>query len=165
LLFKRLSNSGYDKPAQKNEQKIVLFGCSIGKENLNDTKIQDLKKFDIIVARESLTYRNLLEIGIDEKSLFLHTDPAFTLKADFSFVPKEIIENETIGINISPLSMLYEKNNGASMAAVENLIKYIIENTGFKIALIPHVIKEGIMISLFYRSFMKNTKYRPPCSN
>ena len=49
------------------------------------------------------------------------------------------------------------------MAAVENLIKYIIENTGFKIALIPHVIKERdndiTLLSQLYEKYKSTDRF------
>lgn len=37
-------------------KKLVLWGCSIGEEDMSERKLEDLKNFDLILARENLTY-------------------------------------------------------------------------------------------------------------
>ena len=55
-------------------------------------------------------------------------------------MPKKFIENNTVGINISPMIMRNESIHGITMENYENLIDYIISNTDMNVALIPHVI-------------------------
>lgn len=50
--------------------RTVLWGCSIGEENLTFRKLETLKHFSAIYARESLTKRITTEKGI-EKYLFI----------------------------------------------------------------------------------------------
>ncbi|NLB36166.1 MAG: polysaccharide pyruvyl transferase family protein [Clostridiales bacterium] len=121
-------------------KKIVLWGCSIGENDLTPQKVKDLKRYDLIIARESITYETLKKAGIT-KNIKLCADPAFTLNAEYLPLPEGFIENKTIGLNISPLIMRFEKKNneGIGMKSMKNLIVYILEQTDYNIAFIPHV--------------------------
>lgn len=125
------------------KKELVLWGCSIGEEDLNNLKTADLKHFDLIVARESITYSNMLNIGIDKSKLKLHADPAFMLKADASCLPEGFIPGNTIGLNISPMVIGCEQkeHKGVAMRSFEKIIEYILSETDCSVALVPHVIK------------------------
>lgn len=119
----------------------VLLGCSIDEEHLDPQKdkfkIENLKSFTLITARESLTFDNLLKLGLNNVKLY--PDPAFTLPCDSS-VPTLFDEKNTIGINISPLIQEYERVEGRTMTCFSNLIRYILDKTTFSVSLIPHVV-------------------------
>lgn len=53
------------------------------------------------------------------------------------------MEENTIGINLSPLIIEHEKEKGCVLANYENLMEYIIKETDCQIALIPHVVWES----------------------
>ena len=64
----------------KQGAKTVLYGCSIEPELLKRPEImEDMKRYDAIVARESLTFAALQEAGID-KNIHLYPDSAFLLE-------------------------------------------------------------------------------------
>lgn len=63
----------------------VLFGCSIGEENLTQEKIDTLKKFSAITTRETLTENLLKDMGIDH--VYCFPDPAFVLKPKETCLP------------------------------------------------------------------------------
>lgn len=130
---------------KKLHKKIVLWGCSIGKENLNEIKINDLRQLDMIIARETITYQNMLDIGIDPDKLFLHADPAFMLHADYLPLPDGFIEGDTIGINFSPMALSYENKaqKGLAKKALYNMVEYILTQTSSAVLLVPHVTKDG----------------------
>ena len=123
---------------KKKNKKLVLWGCSIGKEDLSSKKIQDLKNFDLILARESLTYNILKEEGLTNVKLC--ADGAFTMDKEELALPEGWQKNNTIGLNFSPL--VY-KRNPESGQAIEDLIKYILKTTNMTICLTPHVTEEG----------------------
>ena len=58
-----------DKYIKEKNKKLVLWGCSIGKEDLSKDKLEDLRKFDLILARESITYNNLIDSGLENVKL------------------------------------------------------------------------------------------------
>lgn len=129
-----------NKALKKLDKKTVLWGCSIGEEDLTEQKIKDLRTYDLITARESITYENLKKAGL-EKKLKLCADPAFILKAEYLPLPDGFDSKKTIGVNISPLIMKLEANGheGIVLRSMQKLIDYIIENTDNQIAFIPHV--------------------------
>lgn len=127
-----------DKNIKKRGKKLVLWGCSIGEEDLSPQKIQDLKSFDLILARETLTYEALKKSGLDNVKLC--ADPAFTMEKEELPLPSGWKIDDTIGLNFSPLVL---KRNPDSKQAVHELIKYVLNNTTSTIALTPHVIESG----------------------
>ncbi|WP_057912987.1 polysaccharide pyruvyl transferase family protein [Peribacillus muralis] len=122
---KRIKNKG---------KKLVLWGCSIGEEDMSERKLQDLKLFDLILARETITFNMLKKKGLSNVKLC--ADPAFTMEKEELPLPKGWEEGNTIGLNFSPLIM---KKNENSKVAVINLISHILNTTTFIVALTPHV--------------------------
>lgn len=119
--------------------KTVLWGCSVEPSKINDFMKEDLVNYDLIIARETLTYEALKNIGANVK---LYPDPAFQLDKIEKELPKNFKENNTVGINISPMVMNKESVLGITIENYNALIKYILENTDMNVALIPHVIWE-----------------------
>jgi len=127
-----------DRCIKKAGKKLVLWGASIGKEDLSERKLEDLKRFDLILARESMTYNLLIQNGLPNTKLC--ADGAFTMEKNELPLPDGWIEGNTIGFNYSPL--VWNKNKDSQIAA-KNLVKYILETTDFIIALTPHVVIKG----------------------
>ena len=92
-----------NKELNRKKMKTVLYGCSIEPDLLNDiSMVNDLKRYALIVPRETITYDALLKAGLGEKTI-LASDPAFTLKTKVNDDADELIGNNSIGINLSPL--------------------------------------------------------------
>lgn len=127
-----------DRCIKKAGKKLVLWGASIGEEDLSPIKILDLKSFDLILARESLTYNLLKKNGFS--NIKLCADSAFTMGKEELPLPDRWQEGNTIGFNFSPL--VWRKNT-KSRNAVLNLIKHILDTTDMTIAFTPHVIIPG----------------------
>ncbi|MHC1682803.1 MAG: polysaccharide pyruvyl transferase family protein [Clostridiaceae bacterium] len=122
----------------KSNTKLIFWGCSLEDDLIDDLMLKDLKNFHKIIARESLTYKVLERKGLNNISL--HSDPAFAMESDLSFVPKYIEHDNYLGINISPLTFSYNNTPDKMKKYVFNLIKYILKNTDLDILLIPHVM-------------------------
>lgn len=114
----------------------VLWGCSVEPSFLNNPDVvADMKRYDLITARESITYDALVNAGV--KNVTLYPDPAFTLGyKDNSY--SEAISSNTVGINISPYAL---GAGGIGLRNYVNLVNWIIEKTDMNICLIPHVFK------------------------
>lgn len=124
-------------------KKTVLWGCSIGEEDMTPDKIEDLKGFDLIVARETFSYNALIKNGID-KNTVLYPDSAFLLPVDEKMNKIFEVRKHTVGINIS--NFVYPKScdeNHPAKKAVFSLIRYIIDKTDLNILLIPHVTRDN----------------------
>lgn len=122
---------------KRKGNKTVLWGCSVEPSKINEEMAKDLCKYDLIVARESLTFDALKKIGAN---VFQSVDPAFQLDKIDLPLPKNFLESNTVGINVSPLIMSCETNEGITKDNYIQLIDYILSNTDMNIALIPHVI-------------------------
>ena len=124
-------------------KKTVLWGCSIGKDDMTADKIEDLRGFDLIVARETYSFNALKEVGLGEKTV-LYPDSAFLLPVDSKMNEAFEVKEHTIGINIS--NFVYPKNcddNHPAKKEIFSLIKYILEETDLNILLIPHVTRNN----------------------
>lgn len=126
------------KMADKAGAKRILWGASIEPESIDERMMSDLKGFDKIWARESLTYDALIAKGLTQT--FLLPDPAFTLDRKDLPLPEGFVEGNTVGINVSPMIIGYEKSQGMALQNYVNLVRYIVDETDMQVALIPHVV-------------------------
>lgn len=132
-----------NKQAVDKGSKTVLWGASIEPQLLHDKKVkEDLERYSLIIARESISYEALLQAGI-VKNARLYPDSAFTLQKTEVSLPEGLKEKEFVGLNLSPLVMNCNDDENIAYCNFENLIQYIIEKTELNIALIPHVVWEG----------------------
>lgn len=121
----------------------VLWGCSVDRTYLDDATINDLKKYSLITARESLTMQVLQEVGITG-SVMQCSDPAFTLQREYVNWHRDIFDtNKVIGINVSDFMKYYNAYPDATYRNFVCLIDYLIKETDYLIALIPHVRQSG----------------------
>ena len=127
------------KELKKSGKKIVLWGASIGEEDLSEDKLRSLEVFDAIFTRESLTYE-LLKNKNANKNIFLNPDPAFCMERDAVELIEGFTKDNTLGLNVSPL---IEGYNPEITNITSDFIRYILENTTLKILLIPHVVEKG----------------------
>ena len=117
--------------------KTVLWGCSVEPRLIENEKIvRDLRNYDRIMARESITYAALKQVGAN---VVYCPDPAFVMKSKAIKID-ERMNQDTIGINLSPMVISNEKRTGIAYQNYKELIKYILRETDMNIALIPHVV-------------------------
>lgn len=122
------------KKAKEKGIKTVLFGASMEKKFLNEEVVEGLKKYDLIITRETMSAKTLTDLGLKN---YLYPDPAFSLLPEVTSLP-EYFEKEVVGINFSPFTdtdELFEKN-------MDELIKYILSE-GMEVCFIPHVFWKG----------------------
>ena len=118
--------------------KTILWGCSMGPENLTEEKESTLRKFSLIYARESLSYNFFLSLGL--KNVCLFPDPAFVLKPELCGMPDLFTHSEVIGINLSSFSLGGYTLDSPFGHEVIRLVEYILEETKYSILLVPHVV-------------------------
>lgn len=120
--------------------KTVLWGCSIEPELLKEPEVvADMKRYTLITPRESITEQALKDAGVTE-NVKLFPDPAFSLQPEKIPLPETFKEGGTIGINISPMIIDYEKKAGITLSNYQKLIDYILKTSDNSVALIPHVV-------------------------
>ena len=129
----------YNQKLHKIGAKTVLWGCSIDPDVITDSIVKDLASYDLIIAREKISYNFLKNIN---KNTYLFCDPAFQLDSNQKPLPDGFIDGKTIGINASPLAAKYG-NKKMFLENYHELVQYIIDKTDYQVALIPHVVQEG----------------------
>ena len=129
--------AGLNRSLHRRGVKTVLWGCSINPETVTAAMRRDFARYDLIVARESLSYQILKDCN---PNTIIACDPAFTLKMERLPLPDTFIEGKTVGINISPMIQKNETVSGITLKNYIAMIEYILENTDYQIALIPHVV-------------------------
>ena len=144
----------YNEEFNKRGVRTALIGCSIEPDVLDHQEVlDDLEQFSLITARETITYDALVKHGITRNTKLI-PDSAFTLKNIELPLPENFIEGKTIGIN---LSNMVNESNSKIYDNYTNLIKYIINETDYNIALIPHVVQsfndDSMLINKLYREF------------
>ena len=124
---------------KKRNNKTILSGCSLEKNFCgNDLLIRDIASYDLISARESITYDMLAKAGID--NVLLAPDLAFLLPVQKWTLPEIFSESKVIGMNLSPLIQRKEKRNGILLQNYRAAVDYILRDTDYSVALIPHVV-------------------------
>lgn len=152
---------------KKSGKKVVLWGASIGEEDLSEEKLKSLKDFDAIFTRESLTYELLKNKNANE-NIFLNPDPAFCMERDDVELIEGFTKENTLGLNVSPL---VEGYNPQITKVTSDFIRYILENTTLKILLVPHVVEKGNhdyeYMTQFYEQFKASCRVEilPPDLN
>ena len=132
-----------NKKIKKMNKKNVLWCASLYDEIKSDEMIRDLRTFDAIIVRESLSYK-AVEKYVEKDKILKLPDTAFSLAKKEVELPQIFKENKkVVGINISPLISNYTDDENNILQSVQALINHILNNTNYNIALIPHVYIEG----------------------
>lgn len=134
----------------------ILWGCSVGKNNLTPAKIDTLKKFSLIYTRESLTYELMKSLNL--KNVLLYPDPAFALQPEHCTLPEIFKNGDVVGINLSNYVVGGNNLNTQFGLEVKELIDYIINKTNLNILLIPHVLWNGQDDRLISQEIVNNYK-------
>ena len=127
--------------AQKRGIKTVLWGCSMGEKNFTQRKQKILQKFDMIYARESLSYDFFKSMGL--KNVVCLPDPAFVLEPEKTELPECFSKSDVIGLNLSNFIVGADSLDTAFGKEVIKFLDYILADTDKHILIIPHVFWEG----------------------
>lgn len=141
----------YNQELHRRGAKTVLWGCSVEPSVLTKEVVNDLKRYNVITVRESLSFTALRDAGLT--NIKLCSDPAFQLDKKDIKLPPNFADKPIIGMNISPLIFGY----GAKQEIMQNyerLIEYIVQNTNYSIMFVPHVVSPNsddrtVILSLY----------------
>lgn len=140
---------------RKKGGKTILWGCSVEPDSIKGEMLEDLQGYTHIIARESITYQAMINKGL--KQAILIPDPAFQLNRIDLPLPENFIEGNMVGINVSPMIIGHESNQGMTLQNYIELINYIINQTNMQVALIPHVVwshnDDQIPLNILYDKF------------
>ena len=132
-----------NKEINKQGAKTILWGCSINEDELEDRKvINDLEKYSLITARETLTY-SMLKNKLTRPDIKYIPDTAFLLPEIKKNLPIGFDEGNTIGLNVSPVATKNACAGENLIGYIVEMVDYIIDTTTYQIALIPHVVIDG----------------------
>ncbi|MBQ2688159.1 MAG: polysaccharide pyruvyl transferase family protein [Clostridia bacterium] len=123
-----------NKYCEKKGAYSVLWGCTVEADRFGKDVIRDLLRYDVIVARESMTVNALKKVGVNESRILCCCDPAFTLETEKTSLPQGFVEGNTVGINVS----CYVSSQ-KTLEAVCYLVEKIINETDMNVCFIPHV--------------------------
>ncbi len=129
----------FNREIRRHGGKTVLWGCSVDPEAITPEVREDLAGYDLITAREPITYELLKKINPNTAKV---ADSAFLLEREDLPLLENFIEGNTVGINVSPLIMKYGTEGNLILKNYENMIRFILDNTDMNVALIPHVVWE-----------------------
>lgn len=115
---------------------MVLWGCSVEPDIICGETLEDLRAYDLIVARESITEAAMKAAGLP---VIRWCDPAFTMVSEELSLPAQWREGKTVGLNVSPLILNKSKNREQTLGAFVALVRHILDTTDYAVALIPHV--------------------------
>lgn len=147
---------------RRNGIKTVLWGCSIEPELLDNPIIaDDIKGFDLITARESISYEAIKKVN---KNTILVADSAFDLRTVKKELPVVFENCDIVGLNLSPLAEGCERIKGITMQNFFSLIEYILTRTEMCILLIPHVVwnhdDDNTINRLLFKKYRQTNRVR-----
>jgi len=130
----------------------VLWGASVGPFDGAPAPVQravarHLRRFDLVVARETLSQSWLRSQGVDER-LALACDPAFSMKPEpvalAGFWPREG-EKGTVAVNLSPLIRRYHAAGSTGRPLEDEAAAFIagLADEGYGVLLLPHVVGQS----------------------
>lgn len=121
--------------------KMVLYDCSFEEAYLDDDITADIRIFDAVTARETVTLDSLKK-RLDIRKVYYFPDPAFAMPKEEVLLPKGWSVGKMVGINIS--NLITKQKYGGSITGVTeaccSFMEHIIRKTDMNIALIPHVM-------------------------
>lgn len=123
-----------DNLAHKLGKKTVLWGASLFEEIDDMILVNDMKNFDVLVIRESLSY-NAIKRYIPEEKILYAPDPAFSLEMKKVKLNDWYQGRKIVALNVSPLTIQNKEQEEAVIA----LLDYILEKTKYSVLLLPHV--------------------------
>ena len=149
------------KYAMKYVKHSILLGCSIEPELLKDKSlVNDLNTFEIISARERITYDALKNAHI--KNVLYCPDTAFCLPVEKTELPNNFKVFNTVGINISPLVLNKAADSKLILDNFRVVVAYILKNTEFSVAFIPHVVwrdnDDRVPLKILYEEFKESNR-------
>ena len=130
-----------NKAFVKNGIPVILWGCSIDKDRIDAVMLNDLRRYRLIFARESITFDALSQAGLENVRLM--PDAAFILDEQVIPLPCGFVPGNMVGLNISPLVARREYSPGSVNESYRNLMDFILSQTDMGVALIPHVVWRG----------------------
>lgn len=117
-------------------KKTVLWGCSVEPDLLEGELLEDLRTYDLIVARESISQKAMEEKGLP---VAYFPDPAFTMEMEDAPAMEGFVPGKTKGLNVSPLILKNAADGKNALEAFIALSRRMLEKPDDTLLLVPHV--------------------------
>lgn len=115
----------------------ILWGWSAGAVSPKTAKA--LSRFHRIVVSDKQSLSALRTAGL-EKTVRSGPDPSFLVQRQIRPL-RGAFRQDTVGLCLSPLGLPYERWDGLLYRSYLRLIRFILEETSFHIALIPYCVR------------------------
>lgn len=142
--------------------KLLMLNCSFNPEEFSDKITDDLKLFDLVTVRESLTYQAVKDKLPSNQLLYL-PDIAFAMLPQEVPLPDCFHAGPVVGINLSPLILRETYTDGKEeiINSYQKIIE-LITSQGMQVLLIPHVMNQTdstVLTTLFHMNEANNNVY------
>jgi polysaccharide pyruvyl transferase WcaK-like protein len=129
----------FQDEAVKQGARSVLWSASVEPASITPTMLEVLNTYDLITARESVTYNALKERKV-RGELKLACDAAFELQPVAVPFPAGFRSKNYVAVNVSPLAVRREKIPGIVMDNFRDLVMHILTTSSANVAFVPHVV-------------------------
>ena len=138
------------RPLRRRQVKTVLWGWS--PEGLTGAVLRKLRDYDAVVVTEQRSFRRLTQAGLRE-NLRMGPEPAFLVE---SICPANPLPTDTLGLSLS-----YPRETAPLLYySYCSLIRWILKETSFHIALIPYCVQRSqndlLLNRALYRQFQSS---------
>lgn len=137
---------GLNNALMSSGKPVILWGASVGPftadPQFEAAMTDHLRRFTLVLARESATIEYLASIGVEE-NVRLVADPAFAMRPSEPDLPddlREFVDEGPFGLNFSPLAGRYrpEGDRGWPELIAECIVR-LMESGVSPVLLVPHV--------------------------
>ena len=124
--------------------RMLLYDCSLEESDLDAETRANFLLFDAVTARECVTHEHFRR-SLDGGRVHYYPDPAFAMPAEPIPLPPGWQAGNMVGVNLSNLVAQAQYGSGRAgvVEAYHALIEHVLKNTGFHVALIPHVMNNA----------------------
>ena len=125
----------------------VLWGWSPG-ERLTGSALRELARYEHLAVTDRTSLNRLRHAGL--KNLRLVPEPSFLVERRLRPL-KGAFREDTVGICLGAWQSAFEETDGLLYRNYRRLIRYILRETRFQVALIPYCVKPRYDDRLFLR--------------
>lgn len=146
----------HDRPVEKCDSRThwnVLWSWSVGPGMVSRPMAKNLSRFDAVVVTDRRSLEALSAAGL--KKVWLGPDPAFLVRRQIRPL-QGAFRTDTVGLCLGHGVSRFEGEDGLLYRSYLHLIRYILRDTPFQIALIPYCTQSGqsdgtLMTALAYQ--------------
>lgn len=155
----------HDRPVDKCDSRThwnVLWAWSVGPETVSRRMAKSLSRFDAIVVTDRRSVEVLGSAGL-EKKVRLGPDPSFLVRRQIRPL-QGAFRADTVGLCLGHGISRFEGEDGLLFRSYLHLIRFLLRETSFQIALIPYCTQpaqnDEMLIEALARQFRDEWRIR-----